>query len=67
MSPLLIDLSHVDWHLLSRQKRSLVEFFGTQKTGCKEDLQGLLHLLDYLQDEAAKKIGERAVFSEKEE
>jgi hypothetical protein len=67
MSQLLIDLSHVDWHLLRRQKRSLVKLIGTQKAQCTEDLQGLLHLVDYLQDEAAEKIGERAVFGELEE
>ena len=65
-----IDLGNVDWKMLRRQKESLLRAIGIAdvQTNKKfqEDLQGLLHLLDYVQDQAAKRIGEHAVFGQGE-
>ena len=63
---LLVDFGYVDWKLLRRQKESLLRVIGIadMQVGkkCQEDLQGILHLLDHIQDQAAERIGERAVF-----
>ena len=58
-----IDLYRVDWGLLRQQKLTLVNLQGN---GCYNrqighDLQGILHLLDNIQDQAALALGERRV------
>lgn len=60
---LLIDLTNVDWKLLRTQKRAIVDIGykpGTEKY--KEAVEGLLCLIDHIQDEAEKQIGSKAVF-----
>jgi hypothetical protein len=54
---ILIDMSTVDWKLLRRQKRQLVDSILHPDTK-----EGLLSLLDYIQDEAAKVLGDKVVF-----
>lgn len=63
---LLFDLCGVDWKMLRRQKESLLRVIDIANVQvgkkCREDMQGILHLLDCIQDQAAEHIGERAVF-----
>lgn len=63
---LYFDLSKVDWRLLRKQKLELLRqldhlhakgLYRSEKT-----LEGLLHLLDAMQDQAAESLGEVAVF-----
>jgi len=56
-----IDLSNVDWELLREQKEWLISTnsFIRYKTELGD---GLLHLLDDIQDQAAEVLGEEAVF-----
>ena len=69
MSRLLIDLSQLDWQLLKKQKQALVDVIHQQSKvyppAVTNHLTGLIHLLDHIQDEAAKVLGEEAVFGEK--
>lgn len=52
----------VDWALLRSQKRTLLQVIETSYDTVADDLTGILHLLDALQDEAAAKYGSDAVF-----
>ncbi len=52
----------IDWALLRQQKQSLLEAMESVHPSIAEDLDGILHLLDALQDEAASKYGSDAVF-----
>lgn len=58
-------LKKIDWALLRQQKLTLNHvidrFAGLPQ---EEDLCGILHLLDTLQDEAAKSVGEDVVFGD---
>ena len=62
----MTDLSGVDWKLLRRQKESLLRAISVVDAHiskkCQEDLTGILHLLDDIQDQAADRLGEAAVF-----
>jgi len=66
LDPLWIDFCGVDWPLLRKQKRTLGTLIqGPNRSLSSEsaqDLRGLLHLVDHLQDRAAEKIGEPAVY-----
>ncbi len=61
-----LDLGGVDWKMLRKQKESLLRAISIVDVQiskkCQEDLTGILHLLDHVQDQAAERIGERAVF-----
>jgi hypothetical protein len=59
-----IDLYRVDWGLLREQKLTLVNLRENGRYGRQmgQDLQGILHLLDNIQDQAALVLGELAVF-----
>lgn len=48
-------LNRVDWDLLHRQKRILIEQLSSNqfKSSVAEALSGIVHLLDALQDDAA--------------
>lgn len=60
---LMIDVENVDFELLAKQKETLVEvIFDMGKGKYAEDLTGILHLLDDIQDQAATQIGEENVF-----
>ena len=64
-----------DWKLLREQKEHLVEILMDEdeiirlrySPAHKASLDGILHLIDGLQDEAACKIGYTAVFGEEED
>ena len=61
---------NIDWALLRSQKHTLLQTIavlqGTSAFTAAEDLTGILHLIDNLQDEAAanSEIGIKAVFGE---
>lgn len=59
-----VDVSNVNWRELSDQKATLVFIRRVYQSGSSidEDLSGIIHLLDYIQDEAAKTLGEEIVF-----
>lgn len=66
----LIDASEIDWRLLCKQKQGLMRMADTRVVS-EEDamvvLEGMLNLLDYIQDEAAKVLGESAIFEDDDE
>ena len=57
---------NIDWALLRSQKLTLIQTIGVSPPTVAEDLTGILHLLDCLQDEAAanSEIGIKAVFGD---
>lgn len=57
---------NIDWALLRSQKLTLIQVIGVSPPTVAEDLSGILHLIDALQDEAAAdhRIGINAVFGE---
>ena len=59
-----IDIGNVDWELLGNQKATLIRFAWDKKvpTKCRDDFEGILNLIDTIQDEAAKQIGAGSVF-----
>lgn len=60
-----ITLNNMDWKALRRQKKHLLQVIGHYDgvpTNISASLDGILHLIDYIQDEAAQQIGSRAVF-----
>jgi len=72
-----IDLSNVDWKALQDQKSVLIEQIGFEEGNLRGDadeddaiqrnidgMNGLLHLIDDIQDQAAGILGEDVVFSE---
>lgn len=61
-------LSSIDWALLRSQKLTLIQVIGTAPPTVVEDLTGILHLIDAVQDEAAAdhRIGIKEVFGEYE-
>jgi hypothetical protein len=58
----------IDWALLRSQKLTLLQVISVSPPTVAEDLTGILHLIDHLQDEAAanSEIGIKAVFGEEE-
>jgi hypothetical protein len=58
----------IDWALLRSQKLTLVQVISVSPPTVAEDLTGILHLIDHLQDEAAanSEIGIKEVFGEEE-
>jgi hypothetical protein len=68
----LCDLSGVDWEMLREQKRVLAEMLPAPGRSYESDvrgdaLSGVLNLLDSIQDDAAKELGEEAVFGKSDE
>lgn len=55
---------NVDWTLLRSQKLTLMQVIATSPPTVAEDLTGILHLIDSLQDEAALFFGEEVIFGE---
>ena len=55
---------NVDWTLLRSQKLTLMQVIATSPPTVAEDLTGILHLIDSLQDEAALFFGEGVIFGE---
>lgn len=58
---------NIDWALLRDQKQALLQAIDISPPAMAEALTGLLHLIDHVQDEAARTVGERAVFGDPEE
>ena len=56
----------IDWKLLRSQKLTLIQVISVSPPTVAEDLTGILHLIDYIQDDAATDylIGIKAVFGE---
>lgn len=62
-SSVTITFVNVDWDLLREQKGLLLELIGSPVTSKYADAaDGIVNLLDFIQDEAAKQLGEEAVF-----
>jgi hypothetical protein len=55
---------NIDWTLLRSQKLTLMQVIATSPPTVAEDLTGILHTIDALQDEAAEFFGDDIVFGE---
>ena len=68
MIQITVDVSNVDWAMLGKQKETLLAAIPIIKKNHprldSEDLRGLIHLIDSLQDQAAEIIGKEIVFGE---
>ncbi len=66
MNDVLVILRNVDWVALRRQKETLVGLVNVSNVPPNaaevDDLEGVLGLLDHIQDQAAKVLGEECVF-----
>ncbi len=65
--PFTLDAADIDWDLLRDQKADLNEALvsGASLTPKAQlSVSGIVELLDYMQDEAAKVLGETAVFGQ---
>ena len=51
----------VDWQQLRMQKDTLLKL-ANKGTKESDDLTGILHLIDHIQDDAARTLGEEIVF-----
>jgi len=63
--PFTLDAADIDWDLLRGQKADLNEALVSDAAltpKAQLSVSGIVELLDYMQDEAAKVIGEEAVF-----
>lgn len=47
-------MKNIDWNLLRKQKRSLLKTINNVNSEGKDDLVGLLHLIDHIQDDAVE-------------
>lgn len=61
-------MKNIDWNLLRSQKLTLIQTIGVSAPTVAEDLTGILHLIDCIQDEAAanSEIGINTVFGDDE-
>lgn len=58
-----IDIGNVNFKMLREQKLSLLKVIDiVDKSAEQYDLNGVLHLIDYIQDQAAKQLGDVEVF-----
>ena len=57
-------VSSTNWALLRSQKLTLIQVIGVSPPAVAEDLTGILHLIDAIQDEAAWHLGEAEVFGD---
>ena len=57
-------LNSTNWALLRSQKLTLIQVIGVSPPTVAEDLTGILHLIDALQDEAAELVGSDIVFGD---
>lgn len=58
----MINFNTIDWKLLRKQKITLIEQISSCKPSSSENLEGILNLLDYIQDSAAEELGDKIVF-----
>lgn len=61
MEIIAVNVSNVNWRLLRKQKATLTNI-RAKNIEQWDDIAGILHLLDHIQDHAAKQLGERRVF-----
>jgi len=59
---MVINMKNLDWEALRKQKLTLLNVIDTVSGTTEEDLTGIVHLIDHIQDEAAKQVGEETVF-----
>lgn len=59
-----IDISRIDWKELRSQKEVLVRLTQSIRhdNDAKEALEGIIHLIDHIQDKAAEELGEKTIF-----
>ena len=59
---------NINWALLRSQKLTLLQVISVSPPTVAQDLTGILHLIDHVQDEAAANsdIGVKEVFGEEE-
>ena len=65
----MVDMSSVNWSLLREQKQELLAIRSVRAISNSEAsaIDGIIHLIDFIQDESATQLGETVVFGEKEE
>lgn len=65
---LVIPVHRIGWQELRQQKRVLADIVWDRKTGGHviDAVEGIMSLLDYVQDSAADLIGEETVFGKEE-
>ena len=64
----MFDCSNIDWKELRQQKRHLSDILyknGHTTPQQRDTLEGILNLLDCIQDKAALELGEETVFGRK--
>jgi hypothetical protein len=63
---MMIDLGKMDWKMLRGQKTALVVLAGSRKVSATETeaLDGIIALLDHIQDRAAEQVGAESIFGE---
>jgi hypothetical protein len=66
IAALLVPVGNIDWEALVDQKIALLKVLSNRSIGYDEGqtdpLEGILHLIDAVQDAAAEVLGEEAVF-----
>lgn len=61
-------IDKIDWKLLRKQKRHLVDVLLTTDNLMSKErraIEGILNLLDCIQDEAAERLSDKVVFGKK--
>jgi hypothetical protein len=63
MKKVIVDVSKINWKLLRKQKSTLIELLN-RKVSLKEKdhIDGIIAMVDYIQDWAAEILGEKDVF-----
>ena len=67
---LTVSVAKVDWTLLRKQKMTLIEQamkLSKTDTSTAEDLDGIIHLIDDIQDQAETVLGAEEVFGQIED
>lgn len=61
-----VDVSGVDWAALRTQKATLEQMISICASAPRaDDMRGILHLIDHVQDQAAENLGAAAVFGDR--
>jgi hypothetical protein len=63
MKKVIVDISKINWKLLRKQKSTLIELLN-RKVSLKEKdhIDGVIAMVDHIQDRAAEILGEKEVF-----
>lgn len=67
MKSVRVEVGGVDWTELRVQKRELSEIIKRRRKPWPDLLEGLLNLLDSIQDQAAEQLGKDVVFGRQHE